>query len=98
MRPNLLALALLTIHSCLGQPIAANRLSQRWEAQWIAHPAAHLKAYEVLHFRKTFPLAEPPPAFIVHVSADSRYKLFVNGKMVGLGPARSDLDHWNFDT
>ena len=86
------------IHPCLGQLIAPNLLSHRWEAQWITHPSAHLKAYEVLHFRKTFPLAETSPAFIVHVSADSRYKLFVNGKMVGLGPARSDLDHWNFDT
>ena len=33
---------------------------------------------------------------MINVSADNRYKLFVNEKQVSLGPARGDLDHWNF--
>jgi hypothetical protein len=73
-------------------------LSRKWEAQWITSPTSHLKAYEVYHFRRSFRLADVPAAFVVHLSADSRYKLFVNGELVGLGPARSDLAHWNFDT
>ena len=32
------------------------------------------------------------------MSADNRYKLFVNEKLVSLGPARGDLTHWNFET
>jgi hypothetical protein len=32
------------------------------------------------------------------VSADNRYKLFVNGKLVSLGPARGDIFHWNYET
>jgi len=82
----------------LGQPIAPRLLSRKWEAQWIASPAARLKAYEVYHFRRSFRLAAVPATFVVHVSADARYKLFVNGTLVGLGPARSDLAHWNFDS
>lgn len=35
---------------------------------------------------------------MVHVSADNRYRLFVNGKSVALGPARSDLQNWNYET
>lgn len=31
-------------------------------------------------------------------SADNRYKLFVNEKLVSLGPARGDLTHWNYET
>jgi len=73
-------------------------MARKWEAQWITSPMSRLKAYEVYHFRRSFRLAETPAGFVVHVSADSRYKLFVNGKMVGLGPARSDLAHWNFDS
>lgn len=98
MPSNLLVIVLLMIQPCFGQNIAPRLLSQRWEAQWITHPAGHLKNYEVYHFRRNFILAEVPPSLIVHVSADSRYKLYVNGKFVGLGPARSDLAHWNFDT
>lgn len=33
----------------------------------------------------------------VWVSADNHYKLFVNGKIVSIGPARSDIKHWNYD-
>ena len=56
------------------------------------------KNYGVYHFRKTFSLNDKPASFVVHVSADNRYKLFVNGVMVSLGPARADLFHWNFET
>ena len=35
---------------------------------------------------------------MVHVSADNRFILFVNGHRVGEGPARSDLHHWNYET
>ncbi|MEJ0033874.1 MAG: hypothetical protein WDO15_27660 [Bacteroidota bacterium] len=34
----------------------------------------------------------------MHVSADNRYKLFVNGTLVSLGPARGDLTNWNYET
>jgi len=35
---------------------------------------------------------------VIHVSADNRYRLFVNGTAVCFGPARSDLNHWNYET
>ncbi len=56
------------------------------------------QAYQVCLFRKTLEFPVKPLAFVVHVSADNRYKLFVNGKLVSLGPARGDLTHWNFET
>jgi len=74
-------------------------LSQKiWDAKWISHPSASLKDYGVFHFRRTFDLKAKPTSFIINISADTRYKLFVNGKHVGIGPAKSDLSHWNFDT
>jgi hypothetical protein len=72
--------------------------TQYWDASWITHSSSRLKDYEVFHFRNSFDLERVPGSFHVHVSADSRYKLYVNGQLVGLGPARSDLSHWNFDT
>jgi hypothetical protein len=39
-----------------------------------------------------------PARLVVHVSADNRYLLHVNGQRVGAGPARSDVLHWAFET
>jgi hypothetical protein len=73
-------------------------LNKRWEAQWIAHPSASLVDYGVFHFRKTFELKEKPAGFIINVSADNRYRLFVNGQAVCFGPERADLEHWHYET
>ena len=73
-------------------------MRQEWDAHWITHPDILLKAYNVLHFRNDFTLASQPASFVIHVSADNRYRLFVNGEPVGLGPARGDQLHWRYET
>jgi len=73
-------------------------LSSLWQAKWIAVTGAPANEYGVYHFRKTFELNAKPGKFIIHVSADNRYKLFVNGEQVSLGPARSDIYNWAFET
>ena len=67
-------------------------------ASWISHPTAPGQEYGVFHFRRTFELAARPEHFVVHVSADNRYRLFVNGEQVSSGPQRSDLMHWRYET
>lgn len=69
-----------------------------WSASWIAPPGIKEAAYGVYHFRKSIDLAAKPVVYKVKVSADNRYKLFVNGQLVSLGPARGDLFHWNYET
>ena len=81
-----------------AQKISSDILTKRWDAQWIAAPDASPHAYGVYHFRKTFSLNNKPASFVVHVSADNRYKLYVNGQLASLGPARADLFHWNYET
>ena len=73
-------------------------LTKRWQASWVSHPTASLKDYGVYHFRRTFDLNSTPEKFVIHVSADNRYRLFVNGQGVCRGPARGDLMHWRFET
>jgi alpha-L-rhamnosidase len=73
-------------------------LTDYWTAQWIVHPTAPAHEYGVVHFRKTFELADVPAAFIVHVSGDNRYRLWVNDHFVALGPAAGDLRHWHFES
>ena len=70
----------------------------RWQARWISLPDEPANVYGVYHFRKSFELNEAPDKFVVHVSADNRYKLYVNGHFASLGPARGDIYNWNFET
>jgi hypothetical protein len=79
-------------------------LKEPWKAQWITvnQPAPtgmnDANGFGVYKFRKKITLYSKPSSFIVHVSADNRYKLYVNEKLVALGPARGDLYFWNFET
>lgn len=73
-------------------------LSNFWKAKWITHPSVSLLDYGVFHFRKVFVINTPPKEFIINISADNRYHLFINGKSVCFGPARSDLEHWSFES
>jgi alpha-L-rhamnosidase len=52
----------------------------------------------VFHARRTFDLPAVPARFVVHVSADNRYQLYVNGVQLSSGPQRSDVTHWRYET
>ncbi len=68
------------------------------EAVWIAPPGMSPDAFAVFHARRTIELTARPTRFVVHVSADNRYRLFVNGAQVSSGPQRSDVMHWRYET
>ena len=59
--------------------------------------AAGVTDYGVYHFRKAFVLDQIPEELAVHVSADNRYNLFVNGQHVCYGPAKGDLKTYKYD-
>ncbi len=69
-----------------------------WTARWIAPAGASPFEFGVHHFRHRVSLPATPSRFVVHVSADNRYQLFVNGTRVAWGPARGDLSAWPYDT
>lgn len=78
--------------------IAPEFLKGQWKAQWIGVPECDLSDFGVYHFRKSINLEQVPAKFIVHVSADNRYKLFVNDSLVALGPCRGNVSNWNYET
>jgi len=73
-------------------------LSTPWNAYWIVPPKDPGREYGVYYYRKTLNLPVKPSAFMVKVSADNRYKLYVNGTLVSVGPARGDTYYWNYET
>jgi hypothetical protein len=81
--------------------VAASKVAAQpgeWTASWIAHPDAPAQSAGVFHFRKVVDLAQRPDRLLVRISADNRYRLFVNGVSVSTGPARGDLLHWHYET
>lgn len=92
--PVLIAAYALPVHAQNAyQPL----ITKQWDAQWIRVPGDD-NSYEVELFRKTLDISAKPVAFIVHVSGDNRYKLYVNGRLVSVGPARGDVYYWNYET
>ena len=80
------------------------------EAAWIWHPefanlprAARAENFSVgwrepvlLRFRKSFEATAAP--LRIHVSADERFELFLDGRRIARGPDRSDVEHWSYAT
>ncbi|MFI5129664.1 MAG: alpha-L-rhamnosidase C-terminal domain-containing protein [Chitinophagales bacterium] len=93
-----LFVALSFFYASKSQQPGNDILQKKWDAYWLAVPNTAPHDYGVHHFRKSFALDQPPSSFIIHVSADNRYKLYVNGTMVSFGPARSDVYNWNYET
>ncbi len=96
---TLLSLALAL---CLSSVIAAQTPNvdppnREWHAGWVTHPTAPLREPLMLHFRRELKLTGTPSSYVVRVSADNRFVLYVNGKRVGDGPARGDLTHWRYE-
>lgn len=82
-----------------AEAVPAPWLSEkRWNAQWINDPSSSAYDYGVYFFRKSIDLESVPETYVVNVSADNGYKLYVNGTELCNGPARGDLDHWFYET
>ncbi|MBS1802963.1 MAG: alpha-L-rhamnosidase [Acidobacteria bacterium] len=94
----------LSMCSCIAAsaanhlPLSPKLVDSKWPASWIASPSAPARAPGVFYFRKEISIAAVPEHFWVHVTADNRFILHVNGKYVAEGPARGDLFHWRFET
>jgi hypothetical protein len=80
------------------EKIDSDLYKSTWSATWIAPANTPLNEYGVYLFRKSINLNTKPKAFVIHISADNRYTLFVNGAYAGIGPQRSDLGHWRYET
>lgn len=91
-----LCLPILSLGQHLVTP-SERFVKQRWEARWVG-PKEKANQYGVYHFRKSFTLKAKPHQFIIHLSADNRYRLFVNGSYVTDGPQISDARHWRFES
>jgi alpha-L-rhamnosidase len=67
-----------------------------WPCSWIGTPEPLAPPF-VAAYRRRFTL-DHDATIRVHVSADERYELFLDGERVGRGPERGEPRHWRFET
>ncbi|MCY2952354.1 MAG: trehalase family glycosidase [Planctomycetota bacterium] len=72
---------------------------QNWTGRWCwtrKHLSLPWNTY--VYFRKVVELPDKPQSATVRISADARYTLYVNGKRIHQGPARSYPQFQSYDT
>jgi alpha-L-rhamnosidase len=79
-----------------GEPVRAWEGRGDWPARWIA-PAEPLPEAFVFAARLRLRL-DRPLATRLHVSADERYELFVDGEPAGRGPEVGERTRWFYDS
>ena len=79
-----------------GRAPTFSELVLAWPARWIQPPFAVTPPAQVA-FRCRFSIEETTSTRL-HVSADERYRLFLDGVPLGRGPDFGDPENWYFDT
>ncbi|WP_373232348.1 family 78 glycoside hydrolase catalytic domain [Cohnella sp.] len=74
-----------------------------WHSQWIwdvrQPEEGGSMEHRLVYFRRSFHVAEGvKPRLAVDITADSRYRLFVNGRSVAVGPCKGDRHTQHYET
>ncbi|KAF7536390.1 hypothetical protein G7054_g4517 [Neopestalotiopsis clavispora] len=81
--------------------MAANSPFASGQAKWIWVPGYDdtTNKGQFVNFRKVFEVKEKVDReILLHVSADTRYRLYLNGQSISFGPCKSYLSRWNYET
>ncbi|OAL44873.1 Six-hairpin glycosidase [Pyrenochaeta sp. DS3sAY3a] len=73
-----------------------------FDRSWMWHPSFSEERVDssglIVIFRRRFMNPESCPSSVfIHITADTRYKLYVNGQEVAFGPVKGDQSLWFFD-
>lgn len=79
-------------------PLVLSPATPSWNANWAWSHNRGGHGLTTRLFRRSFELDTVPDSLRVHVSADSRYRLWINGEAIGRGPIKGTLEHYFFET
>ena len=86
------------ISTPIAYPVENANIHPRYEiesASWLWHPDCRYGDVAAVRFVNEFTLDQPITTNL-HVSADQRYELYLDGKLISQGPDRSGLLKWAF--
>ena len=69
--------------------LPAGQADRQYQAQWIWCNAQSREPFQFVRFRKTIEVASRPAGATAYITADTFYRLWINGQLVMHGPARS---------
>lgn len=81
----------------LNYPTATFELDQI-KANWVTHSDIKGGEDRIILFRNTLHVKNSEEDFIINISADNHYFLYVNGKIVTHGPQLGDIKHYKYET
>ncbi len=76
--------------------LLGRKIPEPWRASYAWSRERGGPGLTVRRFRRRFILDRRPDFFPVYVSADSRYRLWVNGQPMGRGPLKGTLEHYHY--
>lgn len=81
------------------EPSVSSGAPVMWKANWVWSSLHNISTHsnQFVRFRKTFMVGSVPSSARVAIFADSRYQLFINGELVGRGPARAPIYYGYYD-
>ena len=91
MKLNKLRAAVSLFLAFIGTTAAlpAGQAQREYQAQWIWCNVEHPKPFHFVRFRKMIELPAPPVMVTAYITADTFYRLWINGQLAMHGPARS---------
>jgi hypothetical protein len=100
MKKIFLLFAICNFISAQSIKVSDEIINNRWSAYWSMPSYEDIQPISpcFLLFRKQIEYKIEQKEFIIHISAESRYRLLINGKHVCLGPARGDFMHHRFES
>lgn len=69
-----------------------------WRAEWIAPASVENQRNVYFRVRHHWMLEQTPESCLLHVAAETRYRIYVNGTEAGLGPVRGTRNVNYFDS
>ncbi|WP_167333126.1 alpha-L-rhamnosidase-related protein [Maribacter forsetii] len=67
-------------------------------ASWVSHPDIKGGEDTAVLFRNSFNVTDAKADFIINISADNHYFLYVNDEFITHGPQLSDIQHYKYET
>jgi len=73
------------------------KTNRKWNAKWIWSEVTESEKNVFYYFRKTYDLKSVDHNYKLFISADTRYQLFLNGKLIGRGVPQSQPFYQYYD-